>query len=633
MITRRMIRRKLLAGWVASAVVLLLVTGLVFAVMLRAAQRDYVRADLAKALSQVEGRLGERGELVRRAAALVAERPEVAATMDRFNAGEEATASAPPDVIEGKRRLAELAYSEARAVGVDALGMFGRDGTTAAVFTSGRASGHALGAGYSAIIDGERRIMPLGGGESWSYRIGLEKMAPPVPPAAPRDRLLLVNTHLALVSEAPILMTSGDGRTQAVGTVLAGRVFGPNDIDDIVARSILRAAFVPEGADMPPEFAGFSPQDVAVPLGEVGRTVAVREVDDHLATAATLALEGGQRVFVILAAHPPNLGEVLSTYGEASVLALLPMALLIIPAGALVLRRWVITPLETLAEAANAVRRGHAAEVHLAERDDEFGQVAGAFNGMVRDLIDRESELRRSVEELSRINGELTQFAYVAAHDLREPVRQIVAYTQFLQRDLDATLSDDQRATMTHVANSALRMYDLIGSLLDYARAERGSGRRAPVDVGHVIAVVQDIMSLKTAEARVSVGPMPTVIGDEVQLVQVFQNLLGNALKFQPPGRPAEVSITAELCREENGGWVFHVRDNGIGFAPEMAERIFAMFERLNAQGNYAGTGIGLPICRKIIEANGGRIWATSTPGEGSTFSFTWPADPQGREA
>lgn len=625
MITRRMIRRKLLAGWIVSAVLVLLVTGMVFAIMFGVAQRGYVRADMAKVMAQVAARMEERREQVRRAAVLVAERGEVVAVIDRINR-EEIPGVGPLWAFESdKRRLANLAYDEARAVGVDALGMFGRDGGTVAVFSSGRASGHALGAGYSAFIDGERRTLPLGGGKPWPYRVGLEKMAPEVPPAAPRDRLRLVSGHLALVSEAPILHASGDEETEAIGSVLAGRVFGPEAIADIVARSNLLAAFVPEGVEPPPAFAGFDLGQVDTVLGEVGSTVAVQEVDGHLVTAATVLLDDGHPIYLMLAAAPPRLGEVLSTYGEASALALLPMVLLFIPAGAMVLRRWIIAPLETLAEAAEAVRRGQAVEVALRERDDEIGQVADAFNGMVRDLLAREEELRQSVDELGRINGELTQFAYVAAHDLREPVRQIVAYTQFLQRDLDAVLSDDQRRSMTHVADSALRMYDLIGSLLDYARADRGSGRRAPVDVAHVIGVVCDLISQKEDEPHITVGPMPTVVGDEVQLVQVFQNLLGNALKFQAPGRPPEVSITAEEAPEQGGGWVFHVRDNGIGFAPEMAEKIFAMFERLNPQDRFAGTGIGLSICRKIIEANGGRIWATSTPGAGSTFSFTWP--------
>lgn len=625
MITRRMIRRKLLAGWIVSAVLLLLVTGLVFAAMLRVAQRDYVRADMAKVLAQVAVRMEERREQVRRAAILVAERREVGATIHLLNLHDLAGAGSSADFVAEKRRLASLAYDEARAVDVDALGMFGRDGAMAAVFTTGRASGHVLGAGYSVLIDGQRRTMPLHGSEPWPYQVGLERMAPAMPPPDPRDRLLLVAGRLALVSEAPILFGFGEDEQAAIGSVLAGRVFGLEEVADIVARSDLHAAFVPEGTDLPPEFAGFDLDAVEAALGAVGATVAVQETAGHLVTAAATRLEDGRRVFVLLAADPPRLGEVLETYGEASALALLPMALLFIPAGALVLRRWVIDPLETLAGAAEAVRRGHAAEVRLAERDDEFGQVAGAFNAMVRDLLAREGDLRQSVEELSRINVELTQFAYVAAHDLREPVRQIVAYTQFLQRDLDTVLSDDQRRSMSHVADSALRLYDLIGALLDYARAERGSGRRAPVDVAHVVAVVLDIMSLKTADAHIEVGEMPTIVGDEVQLVQVFQNLLANALKFQPPDRTPEVSITAEVSREGGGGWVFHVRDNGIGFAPEMADRIFAMFERLDAQGSYAGTGIGLPICRKIIEANGGRIWATSTPGQGSTFSFTWP--------
>lgn len=623
MSTRRMIRRKLLVGWVASAVLLLLVTGLVFAVMLRAAQHGYVRADMAKTFAQVAQRLAERREQVHRATLLLSDRPEVVATIHLVNEYED-PADYQPRVFEPeKRRLATLVFDEARAVGVDALGMFDRHGGTVAVFTTGQASGHVPGAGYSTFLNGERRTLPVNGGEPWPYRIALEAMAPKEAPAAPRDLTLAVNSSLALVSMAPIRHRLGEGQPRSIGTVLAGRVFGPDDIADIVGRSGLKAAFIPEGAVPADPFSGYPLTGAEPALEEVGATVAVRELSGHLVTAARLHLDDGRRAFILLAAEPPRLGAVLSTYGEASALALLPMALLFIPAGALVLRRWVIMPLEALAQAARSVRAGHPEEVRLAERDDEFGSVAVAFNGMIHDLVAREAALRRSIDELSRANAELTQFASVAAHDLREPVRQIVTYTQYLQRDLAPALTADQARSMSYVVDSARRMYDLIGALLDYAASERGSGRRGPVDVDRVLVVVRDLlaMSLQAADARLDVGPMPTVEGDEVQLVQVFQNLIANALKFQPPGRRPEISVRAERVGAQ---WMFHVRDNGIGFEPDMAERIFEMFERLQPLKGYSGTGIGLPICRKIIEINGGRIWATSTPGQGSTFSFTW---------
>ncbi|MFA7430604.1 MAG: ATP-binding protein [Rhodospirillaceae bacterium] len=751
-----MIRRKLLAGWIASAVLLLVVTGLVFGVMLRSTQRDYIRSDLAKSFAQISQRLDERRAQVHRAAVLLAERPEVIAGLHLIDSYEDPKAYEPLVFDPEKRRLAALARDEARSVGVDAVGLFDRHGGMAAVYTSGRASGFPPGAGYSTWTDGKRRTLPLSEADSLTHRTGLERLAPSRPPLEPRDRLLTVNDRFALLTEAPVPsgMATPDGNS--IGMVMAGNVYGLDDIADIVARSSLRAAFVAHGTPVPAAFVGVDLERSVIGLAQAPENLILQERGGWLTAVVALPLEGDGRVFIILSVEPPNLGAVLSTYGEASLLALLPMVLFFIPAGAYALQRWVIGPLEVLAGAAEAVRRGNAAEVRLAERDDELGSVARTFNGMVRDLVTREHDLmesrrsyqelydyapaayatvraddgaflrfnrafvalleytadelpaihaldvympdgaggvaearaaftrfrngeavrdqelrmrrksgaglwvsltlepvrdaegrvvegrlivididarkqaeealRQSVDALTQANVELTQFATVAAHDLREPVRQLVSYTQFLERDLAASLTDDQKEHMGYIVDGARRMYDLVGALLDYAGAGQGTGRRNGVDVGRVLSVILETLqlSIKAVGAEVVVGPMPTVMGDEVQLVQVFQNLITNALKFQAPDNTPRVRVRAE----QNGpNWVFHITDNGIGFDASQTERVFGMFERLHPEQNYVGTGIGLPICRKIIEANGGRIWATSSEGEGSTFSFLWPGN------
>lgn len=750
-----MIRRKLLVGWVASAVLLLVVTGLVFGIMLRSTQHDYIRSDLTKVLGQIGQRLTERQDQVNRAAVLLAARPEVIAGLHLFDAYEDPEAYESLVFDPEKRRLAALTLAEAVSVGVDALGLFGRDGGMVTVYSSGRASGNPPGAAFSTWKDGQRQSVPLSATEGLNHTTGLERLAPRSPPQEPKDRLLTVNTSLALISEAPVRAGIDPLNQHRIGTVLAGRVFGLADIADIVARSGMRAAIVPHGTAVPAEFAGLDLGKAVPDLARSPPGLILQDIGGILAGVAVLPLEDGGQVHVMVAADPPDLGAVLSTYGEASVLVLLPMVLLLIPAGAFALQRWVIAPLEALASAAEAVRRGNAAEVRLAERSDELGSVARAFNAMVADLVARENDLkksqqsyqelydyapaayatvraedggfqqfnhafvallgysaeelpdlhaldlfaadgvgavgdaakafarfrqgeavrdaelrmrhrsggalwvsmtlepvhgenrqvvegrlviididarkraeealRQSIDELTRINGELAQFAYVAAHDLREPVRQIVSYTQLLERDLDGGLSDDQRQSMHYITSGARHMYDLIGALLDYAGAAQGAGRLREIDVTRVLSMVMETLrlSIRSAGAKVEIGPMPVVLADDVQLIQVFQNLMSNALKFQPAGRAPHVTVTAEA---RGADWVFHVTDNGIGFEPEFASRVFEMFERLHPQENFLGTGIGLPICRKIIEANGGRIWATSRPGEGSTFSFLWPA-------
>lgn len=622
--TQRMIRRKLLAGWIASAVLLLVVTGLVFAVMLRSAERDHIRSNMAGAFGQIAQRLGERSALVARAADLAAQRRETVAGLHLLVTYEDLVTTDAAVFNPERRMLAALFRDEARTAGVDALGVFAPDGAMVAAFSSGRASGAEPGAAFAAWVGDQRVMMPLDGDEPLSRRIGLESLAPDAPPEAVRQRLVTVHDHFALLAEAPVRRALGEQAPEAIGMVVAGLVFGPEDIADIAGRSGVEVAIVPEGQAVPESFRGIDLERASPELVRAPDAWDVQAIDGRFLAAAALTAEGGRNVHILLAADQPRLAAVLSTYGEASLLALLPVLLVLIPAGAFALQRWVILPLEALARAADAVRQGRAADVRLAERDDELGRVARAFNDMVRDLVARENDLRQSVDQLSRMNTELSQFAHVAAHDLREPVRQIVTYTQLLERSLDGNLTPEQTQSMGYIVGSARRMYDLIGALLDYAGSERGSGRRHEVDARAVVETVVDTlrMTIEGSGAKVTIGTLPIVRADEVQLAQVFQNLISNALKFHAPDRPPEVEITAESAGPD---WIFRVRDNGIGFDPDLAERVFDMFERLHVQGGYAGTGIGLPICRKIVDTNGGRIWATSRPGEGSTFSFLWP--------
>jgi PAS domain S-box-containing protein len=234
-----------------------------------------------------------------------------------------------------------------------------------------------------------------------------------------------------------------------------------------------------------------------------------------------------------------------------------------------------------------------------------------------------EAALHHAHDELKRSNAELAQFAYVASHDLQEPLRMVSSYTQLLARRYGDKLDGDAREFMAYVVDGAARMKQLIEDLLAYSRVGTRGREFKPVAVEAPLR--RAIMNLKSAidepGASVSFDAMPTLEGDEVQLAQLFQNLIGNALKFRSASVP-RIHVSAE---EKDGGWEFAVSDNGIGIEQEYFERIFMVFQRLHYKGEYPGTGIGLAICKKVVERHGGRIWVESKPGEGSSFRFTLP--------
>jgi PAS domain S-box-containing protein len=244
------------------------------------------------------------------------------------------------------------------------------------------------------------------------------------------------------------------------------------------------------------------------------------------------------------------------------------------------------------------------------------------------DITDRkkaEAALHEAHEELKRSNAELEQFAYVASHDLQEPLRMVASYTQLLARRYDERLDSDAREFMSYIVDGASRMKQLIEDLLAYSRV--GTRGIAFANVSAEGALRRALFNLRggleEAGAAVTHDPMPTLPADEVQLGQLFQNLIGNALKFRSQANPKIHIVVTESAPE----YTFEVRDNGIGIEPQYFERIFMVFQRLHNKGEYPGTGIGLAICKKVVERHGGRIWVESRPGEGSSFFFTLPKE------
>ena len=233
-----------------------------------------------------------------------------------------------------------------------------------------------------------------------------------------------------------------------------------------------------------------------------------------------------------------------------------------------------------------------------------------------------EKELLQKTAELLRSNRDLEQFAYVASHDLQEPLRMVTSYTQLLARRYKGQLSEEADDFIRFAVDGAIRMQALINALLSYSRVDTRGKPFVPCDTGVVIGHALENLKVAIAEsgAVFECSSLPTVIGDPVQLMQLFQNLLGNAIKFRSPDRPPEIRISA---LEDGDGWRFRVEDNGIGIDPQFFERIFVIFQRLHTKEEYPGTGIGLAMCKRIVERHGGSIGVSSNPGEGAVFSFT----------
>jgi light-regulated signal transduction histidine kinase (bacteriophytochrome) len=235
-----------------------------------------------------------------------------------------------------------------------------------------------------------------------------------------------------------------------------------------------------------------------------------------------------------------------------------------------------------------------------------------------------EALIARKTEELERSNAELEQFAYVASHDLREPLRMVASYTELLAERYRGQLDERADKYIGYIVDGARRMQQLVADLLALSRVGTQGKPLEPVDASRVVGNVLRSMHgvISDTGAEVDAQALPIVKADEIQLGQLFQNLVANAIKFRAPERQPRIAIRAH---RRNNWWEFSVADNGIGIESEYAERIFQMFQRLHGRGQYEGNGIGLAIAKKIVERHGGRIWFESKPGEGTVFRFTLP--------
>lgn len=295
----------------------------------------------------------------------------------------------------------------------------------------------------------------------------------------------------------------------------------------------------------------------------------------------------------------------------------------------------VIRPLQRLQESTRRLGDGdYSARVAL-QRGDELGQLAQSFNSAAANLQAADSRLREANRvldeqklELERSNHELEQFAYVASHDLQEPLRMVSSYTQLLERRYRGKLDAKADTYIYFAVDGANRMQRLIQDLLLYSRAGTRAAPPERVETAKVVAeVLQNLeVALQESGTEVRVGDLPAVWADPSQVAQVFQNLLANAIKFRREGVRPRLEVSAH---KDGPFWQFRVSDNGIGIEETYFDRIFLIFQRLHTKEAYPGSGIGLAVVKKIVERHGGRLWLESAPEQGSTFFFTLPEVPR----
>jgi light-regulated signal transduction histidine kinase (bacteriophytochrome) len=291
-------------------------------------------------------------------------------------------------------------------------------------------------------------------------------------------------------------------------------------------------------------------------------------------------------------------------------------------------REELVARVETQVKIAHTTRQLREArdglERRVEERTMELAKANETLQVEVAERKRTEEMLARYAEELKRSNTELEQFAYIASHDLQEPLRMVKSYLKLLEKRYKGKLDSDADDFIYFAVDGATRMQSLIEGLLAYSRVSTRGGDFEPVNCEVVLdhALRNLVIAVEDSGAEVTHDPLPQVSADELQLGQLFQNLVGNAIKFHGAD-PPRVHISAE---DRSGEWVFSVSDNGIGFDPEQTERAFSIFQRLHTgDRQYEGSGIGLALCRRIVERHGGRIWAESEPGEGSVFHFALP--------
>ncbi|MGE5503072.1 MAG: sensor histidine kinase [Actinomycetota bacterium] len=287
-------------------------------------------------------------------------------------------------------------------------------------------------------------------------------------------------------------------------------------------------------------------------------------------------------------------------------------------------RAVILRPLDRLGRTIEALRGGERARASV-RADDEIGTVCQTFNTLLDEQDEARGRLEAQTRVLMRANADLESFAWVASHDLREPLRMVSTYITLIERRIGPGADAELREFMGYAVDGAKRMYALIGGLLEYARIGRDEGAPVPVPIGQVVGEALAMLSepVAAASAAVEIQPdLPVIQGNRSELLRLFTHLIDNAVKFRRPDHCPRISVT---CTAQADQWWFVVQDDGIGIDPQYHDKVFAMFQRVAGAGDYGGTGVGLAVCKKIVENHGGRIWIDSASGLGCSVFVALP--------
>lgn len=337
------------------------------------------------------------------------------------------------------------------------------------------------------------------------------------------------------------------------------------------------------------------------------------------------------RAHVLLAAIGQRTDQAVSDRSRAAAILALAIAItavLALASGTAVwlgLHRWVLAPVDRLGRQTREIAEGDLRRGIRPSGPPEFARLSVDVETMRLRIIDELDRIAEAGRELARSNADLEQFAYVASHDLSEPLRKVANFCQLLERQYGPQLDDRARQYIHYAVDGAKRMQALIADLLSLSRVGRTTESFVPVDLGRVVDRACSGLQARidVIGASVEHDRLPTVPGDETLLVSLFENLISNALKYRGEA-PQHVRIAAEHDAARKT-WAIIVADNGIGIDPQYAERIFTIFQRLHLRDEFAGTGIGLALCRRIVEFHGGQIWLDTNVRSGATFRFTLP--------
>ncbi|HID43322.1 MAG TPA: HAMP domain-containing protein [Archaeoglobaceae archaeon] len=427
--------------------------------------------------------------------------------------------------------------------------------------------------------------------------------------------ILLPDGPMIIVSR-PILKSNDEGPVK--GALIMGRYLGSEEIESLSEITHLSVTLHYIGEEN-------FPDDFIRAISHLSKNTPVYIEplsEDSIAGYGLLTDIYGNPVIVLKA----EMQRDIYAQGKSTIfyftVATVIIGIILCTAMLLLLDKYVLSRISRLSkEVVEIGEKGDFSSRVSEEGNDELSSLAETINKMLESLEVNAAKLKKS-------NEELEQFAYVVSHDLKEPVRMIKSYMELLKKRYGSKLDSDANDFIDFAVDGAERMQKLIEDLLAYSRVDRKGEPFKLVDCNKILekALKNLELAIKETNAIVRNSKLPEVMGDETQLLQLFHNLISNAIKFRDTRKP-EIKITAEKKENE---WVFCFEDNGIGIQPENFNRIFMIFQRLHTAKEYPGTGIGLAICKKIVERHGGIMWVESEPGKGSRFYFTIPVKDDG---